>query len=416
MNKISVLIVSENASNLFGGEAILALRYFELLHAQDNIEPYLLTHARNKNELEKIPHLRHERIYYIPDTCLFKLLQSLSRYIPKKLDILSYGALISLVTSISQWCIARKIVRKHQINLIHQPSPVSPKIPSMMFGLNTQVIIGPMNGGMNYPPAFQHLTSYTEKISYFIFRSVSHIINLLIPGKLLADLLLVSNKRTQNALPKIRAKNVKIMVENGVLDTKHTPKEPKEKNIQLLFVGRLVEWKALDILLDALKLCAGLDITLTVIGDGSEENNLKNHAHMLGLTNVAFVGHIQFPLLSQHYDAADIFVLPSLRECGGAVVLEAMAHGLPVIATDWGGPSDYVTKETGYLIKPESREYMVQEIATCISTLSQDQQLREKMGKAAITHVKENFLWQKKIEQITQYYQEIIATCHQYTK
>lgn len=409
MSKIAVLIVSENATNLFGGEAILALRYFELLKTQENVEPYLLTHGRNKSELAKISQLDHDRIYYIPDTWPFKFLQKFGRYIPKKLDIVSYGLLISFLTSISQWWIARKIIQKHQINLIHQPSPVSPKIPSMMFGLKRPVIIGPMNGGMDYPPAFKHMNTAIESVSYFIFRSFSHVANVMIPGKLLANLLLVSNIRTQNALPKLHAKRVEILVENGVLGTKKISRDPNKKNIELLFVGRLVDWKGLDILLEALNKCVGLNITLTVIGDGPDENRLKNYAHQLGLSNVAFVGHIPFPLLTQYYDSADIFVLPSLRECGGAVVLEAMARGLPVIATDWGGPADYATKETGFLIKPASRKHMVEEIASCIAALSENQPLREKMGNSALKHVNEHFLWQDKIKQITNYYQEVLA-------
>ena len=409
MNKIAVLIVSENATNLFGGEAILALRYFELLKTHENVEPYLLTHCRNRSELAKISHLDHDKIYYIPDTWLFRFLQKLGRYIPKTLDIVSYGLLISLLTSISQWWIARKIIRKHQINLIHQPSPVSPKIPSMMFGLKRPVIIGPMNGGMDYPPAFKHMNTAIESVSYFIFRSFSHVANVIIPGKFLANLLLVSNIRTQNALPKFHAKRVEVLVENGVLVTKKILRDPIKKNIELLFVGRLVDWKGLDILLEALNKCVGLNITLTVIGDGPEENHLKGYSNQLGLSNVAFVGHIPFPLLTKYYDSADIFVLPSLRECGGAVVLEAMARGLPVIATDWGGPADYVTKETGFLIKPTSRENMVKEISTCIAALSENQSLREKMGSAALKHVNENFLWHDKIIQMTNYYQEVLA-------
>lgn len=417
MNKISVLIVSENATNLFGGEAILALRYFELLQTQDEIEPYLLTHARNKDELAKIPYLKHDKIYYIPDNWLFKFLQNLGRYIPKTLDIVSYGLLISFLTSVSQWWIARKIIKKHQINVLHQPSPVSPKIPSMMFGLKTPVIIGPMNGGMSYPPAFKHLSSLTESVSFAVFRRISHIANIVIPGKFLADLLLVSNKRTQNALPKFHAKNVALLVENGVLDTKKTPKLTVKGNIKLLFVGRLVKWKGLDILLEALKQCVTQNMTLTVIGDGPEEITLKKQVDVLGLTNVKFIGHIQFSSLTTYYDEADIFVLPSLRECGGAVVLEAMARGLPVIATDWGGPSDYVAQDTGFLIKPESREHMIQEIANCIAKLRSDHLLREKMGNAAIKHVKENFLWENKIKKVVSYYQQVVEhSCHQFTK
>jgi glycosyltransferase involved in cell wall biosynthesis len=52
---------------------------------------------------------------------------------------------------------------------------------------------------------------------------------------------------------------------------------------------------------------------------------------------------------------SDVFVMPSLRECGGTAILEAMALGKPVVTTDWGGPADYVTPECGLLVSPTSK-------------------------------------------------------------
>ena len=63
---------------------------------------------------------------------------------------------------------------------------------------------------------------------------------------------------------------------------------------------------------------------------------------------------------------SDIMVLPSMRECGGAVVLEAMASAVPVIATKWGGPIDYITADTGILIPPATPEIFVGELANAL--------------------------------------------------
>jgi glycosyltransferase involved in cell wall biosynthesis len=85
-----------------------------------------------------------------------------------------------------------------------------------------------------------------------------------------------------------------------------------------------------------------------------------------------------------------------------------MARGLPVIATNWGGPADYVTSETGVLVDPVSREYMVAEFARNIDLFASNAELRLRYGQAALAHVTKNFLWEKKVESMIQQYQSIL--------
>ena len=132
------------------------------------------------------------------------------------------------------------------------------------------------------------------------------------------------------------------------------------------------------------------------------------YAQTNAASKVQFLGAVPHAEINQYYDSADVFVLPSVRECGGAVVLEAMARGLPVIAVNWGGPADYITEETGFLIEPKSRTYMVEEFAKTIELLAAQPLLRYKIGEAAIQRVKQHFLWDKKIKDIINIYQKVI--------
>ena len=97
---------------------------------------------------------------------------------------------------------------------------------------------------------------------------------------------------------------------------------------------------------------------------------------------------------------ADVLVLPSLFECGGAVVLEAMAMGVPVIATAWGGPLDYLDETCGILVRPDSRQALVAGFATAMKTLAESPQLRDAMGRAGCARARQHFDWERKIDQM----------------
>ena len=236
----------------------------------------------------------------------------------------------------------------------------------------------------------------------------------MIPGKLFASVLMVANRRTKDALPFFKLGKVVELVENGVfLSNIRSDILVARSNglIEVLYVGRLIDLKAIDIVIEAVSKCSNQDVRLTIAGDGSERTRLEKYAESVAPGKVRFLGAIPHSKIFVYYDNADIFVLPSVRECGGAVVLEAMARGLPVIATNWGGPADYVTRDTGILIDPHSREYMVAEFTRNIDRLASDSELRLKYGQAALEHISNNYTWEKKINYIIKMYQSILKRC-----
>lgn len=400
---MKILIVCEHASNVFGGEAMLPLNYFMLLGKTEH-EVYLITHERVKTTIQQIADIQQENVFYVPDTAAHKLLCKYSEMIPERISAVTFGFILHLITQFYQWKLARRIVRLKKIDVIHEPAPVSAILPSAMFGLDVPVVIGPMNGGMTFPTAFSHMAGKSERLLYVLARFFSSVTNLMIPGKLFARILLVANQRTKQILPRFKLGKVIEMVENGAFSTLDAPNESSsKKNLNVLFVGRLVDWKAIDIVIDAIHK-SNTGAKLTVLGDGPLKSELEDYANQHAPNKVEFLGMVQHKEVNQYYDAADIFVLPSVRECGGAVVLEAMARGLPVIATNWGGPKDYITEETGFLVEPASRQYMVDEFARIIDELSGRPELRYQIGQAAINRINDLFLWDKKIQSMLSIY------------
>jgi glycosyltransferase involved in cell wall biosynthesis len=418
---LRVLIVAEHASAAFGGEAALPLHYYRVL--RDRGTPvWLVVHMRTRAELDAMfPGDRN--IIYIEDSIWNPLLWRCTCMLPGRLAYFTTGFLMRLLTQIAQRKLVRKLVRSERINVIHQPMPVSPKEPSMLYDLGAPVVIGPMNGGMNYPPAFRKMQSPLVDRTLALGRKASGMMNTLMPGKKKAALLLVANERTRQALPQGVCSNVVEMVENGVdlsvWESANRIAKPDSAVTRYAFMGRLVHWKAVDLLLEAFQTAAAkAPITLTIIGDGEDREALRQQAEALGIASdqpeqvgkVWFAGWRSQPDCSALLQQSDALVLPSLLECGGSVVLEAMTAGLPAIATNWGGPTDYLNDDCGILVEPTCRAGFIEGLSAAMVKLSESPELRVCMGQAAQERAREHFDWEAKVDRMTILYQQAIAT------
>ena len=160
-----ICIVADNASARFGGEAVLPLHYFRQLRQRD-VEVWLVVHDRCRAELESLLPEEQERMRFVPDTAFHRVLFRFSGLLPRRVAESTVGLLMLMFTQWTQRSMVWRLIREHGIDVLHQPAPVAPSYPSMFFGLGRPLIIGPMNGGMDYPPAFAPLNrSRAESLS-----------------------------------------------------------------------------------------------------------------------------------------------------------------------------------------------------------------------------------------------------------
>jgi glycosyltransferase involved in cell wall biosynthesis len=310
----------------------------------------------------------------------------------------------------------RRLVAEHGIDVVHQPMPVSPREPSLMQGVGAPVVIGPMNGGMDYPPSFRRADGWAERWVVAAGRWSAAALNLVMPGKRRAALLLVANRRTRDALPAGVCPRVGELVENGVdlslwrADEVHEPLP--DAPVCFIFLGRLVDWKAVDLLLHAFALASKHSpMRLQIVGDGVERPSLEALARELGLAEgegacVHFAGWLSQPECAYALQQADALVLPSLLECGGAVVLEAMACAKPVIATAWGGPLDYLDDNCGILVAPTSRDGLIAGLAEAMLRLAQSPAERARLGRHGRDKVRRQYDWEIKVDAMLRWYEE----------
>lgn len=171
----------------------------------------------------------------------------------------------------------------------------------------------------------------------------------------------------------------------------------------ILFVGRLVEEKGIWQVLRAAKKLP--HINFKIVGTGPEEARLKQAAEHL--TNVEFIGFAVGETLWNLYRGARCVVVPSLwQEVFGLVVLEAMAAGKPVIASNIGGLPEVVSDRiTGLLVQPGS----VPELAEAIDRLFHDHGMTREMGFAGRERVLKEFTLEKHYEKLMEIYKSAIA-------
>jgi glycosyltransferase involved in cell wall biosynthesis len=405
---IRVVIVAENASAAFGGEAILPLHYFRVLRRR-GVEAWLVVHARTRDELTALMPDDADRIDFLPDRWYHQLAYRVGRRLPARLNAITFEYAMRVSTQLAARRLVRRLVRRHRADVVHQPTPVSPREPSLMYGVGAPVVIGPMNGGMSYPPAFARLDGRATALAVAVGRRTAAALNRLFPGKLRASALLVANARTRAALPPGARGEVLTLVENGVdlalWEPAEGPRAPGGPT-RFVFVGRLVDWKCVDLLLEAFRdVVARVPAELEVLGDGPMRTGLEARAAELGISGaIRFSGWVPQAECARRLRGADALVLPSVYECGGAVVLEALACGLPVVATDWGGPADYLDPSCGVLVAPDTRPGFVAGLADAMIRLARSPVLREAMGRAGRAKVLREYDWERKVDRMLEIY------------
>ena len=180
-------------------------------------------------------------------------------------------------------------------------------------------------------------------------------------------------------------------IPNGVDTGRFFPATRKpDGTCELLFVGRLAPQKGVDILLNALALIS-TGWRLRIAGDGPEREHLSALATTLGLADrVTFLGWTQRDALPELYRSADVFVFPSYDEGMPNVVLEALASGLPIVATRIAGNDQLVVDgENGALVPPGNPAAF----ANALLPVLADRTLRTAMGESSRRIAVERFSW-----------------------
>jgi len=422
-SRLNILLIAEQCNPEGASVPLIAWHFFDQLSQIANVT--LVTHERHQEIIERYRDNRD--ITYIPESNFSKRYY---QFIVRILTFLFRGRInwplahalllpIYLEFDHTVYQTFKQAVQNHQYDVVHAINPTIPRFPVKISQICTEVpfLLGPLNGGIPFPKNFQAKASQ-EFAQFNFLRTVGRY---LIPGYAAtyrrASKVLVGSRFTLEMLQKtfnLPDSRIRLFSENGIPQAffvDHKPVVPT-KPVNLLFVGRLVPYKCADLVIEAIaKLSPEVlrNVTLTIVGDGSERAELESQVQDLHLEQqVKFTGWINHQETRNYYQASDIFCFPSIREFGGAVVLEAMASGLPCIVVNHGGIGEYVTEQTGFRIEPISTEYLLQELTQKIQLLVEDHQLRSQMSQQAIQRAQE-FEWSHKAAQMLTIYRELVV-------
>ena len=195
------------------------------------------------------------------------------------------------------------------------------------------------------------------------------------------------------------------------LDSNGTPKP-----FRVLSAGKLLELKAFDLTIRAFQRFAQLapDTTFTLIGDGPEFVRLERLVQGLGLGGkVQIEKWMPREELLRTMAQSDVFLFASLRDGGGAVVIEAMAAGNPVVCLDHAGPAMHVTEECGLKVVPRNPDQAVKEMAEALFRLYRDTGLRLRMGRAARERAEQVYHWNRQGDRLLHIYQHALGLAPQ---
>lgn len=310
--------------------------------------------------------------------------------------------------------IRRAQARGERFDLAYQPVPVAMRYPSPAAGLGIPFIMGPVGGSLQSPPGFD---AGEDTAPWYV--GLRRLDGLRIRRDPLlrrtyeqASCVLGIAPYVKDFLSTLAVRRFEVMSETGI-DELAAPVDRAGRvgqPVRLLFVGRLVRTKGARDAIRALGQVRDLPVTLDVVGDGFDRAACEAVTAELQLAGrVTFHGWLPREQVSGLYQAADAFVFPSYREPGGNVVFEAMAHGLPLIVSDIGGPGNVVDDSCGIRIHPVSPDQYVRDLAAAIARLAGDADLRAALGEGSRRRAAGVALWDSRIRQVEGLYAEVTA-------
>jgi glycosyltransferase involved in cell wall biosynthesis len=321
--------------------------------------------------------------------------------------VTAFGYPFSIAFEWYAWRQLRRRIFNGEFDVALRVMPMTPVIPSPFAYFLRKgpipFVIGPLNGGLPWPPGFSQLEDQKEWTAHL--RNVYRYLPFARSTYRAAAAIIAASSQTHSEFAAYRDK-VFFVPEPGIAralcySDSRIP-EPGAK-LELIFVGGLVPRKACDLALRAAASLVRSGLArFTVVGDGPERKRLEELTTDLGIEkDVVFCGWLSHAEVLRRLRSADVFVFPSLRDNGAGVVFEALGTGAVPVVADFGGPGDIVYPGVGYNVPLTNQNDMVSQMEKILTNLAQDRELLNRLREQGMTYVRECLTWDAKADRTT---------------
>ncbi|CAN5709153.1 hypothetical protein BH09PLA1_BH09PLA1_20430 [soil metagenome] len=311
---------------------------------------------------------------------------------------------------------ARALCAESKFDIAHHVTLGTINAPPVLHKLPVPVVWGPLGGGQVAPAAFDeyfpgHVMAERAR------RLMARLLPLAPSLRRMArksSIALAKNMETLELLKRAGAKRSQFLLDCGLppnyIQESASPKS-HDGTLELLAAGRMEQRKSPRLAIEAMAAARDVHARLTFVGDGPEFEPSKQLATLLSLgeNRVRFLGKVPYQQMKDLYRDSHALLFTALRDSSGCVVLEAMAHGLPVIILNHQGVACYVPDHAGIKVAVKNPKQAVQDLANAIRALagsSADQ--RDAMSCAALEAARRE-TWDQRAKLIATWYHEVVS-------
>jgi glycosyltransferase involved in cell wall biosynthesis len=306
--------------------------------------------------------------------------------------------------------LAKRIIHKQRPHIIHHMLPFAidrtPNLLALHKNLNDiPLVIGPIQSPLEYPDSQSPFSSLLSSVFYRLLQGVC--------ARTLAraSVLIPIDRQMESRLKKKFHKEkeiVRIPAGLSVEEFSFTPHTYDKGPLRLFTAGHIINRKGVDVMIDALALVRerGIEAELTIAGSGPETEALKARAERYNIADVVhFLGICARPKMLDLYRSSHLYISMSRGESWGMVYLEAMACGLPVIASKTIGSETIITHgKSGLLVNRDDAKGLAQAICQLAYNPAQYAEL-SRQGRI---QVEQHFNWSKIVKKYYQVYQSLL--------
>lgn len=303
-----------------------------------------------------------------------------------------------------------------EFDVVHRLTPVSPVVSSPIARRCSRIgvpfVLGPINGGLPWPKGYANAL-HKEREFVSRLRTLYRYAPYLPSTWRNSAALLVASRTTWDEIPPSHHDRCYYVTENGIpaSNVLKAPREAPKPPLRVVFVGRLVPLKCVDVALrGAAPLIRSGDLVFDIVGDGSERAYLEGVAKEERiLDRTTFHGWLEHKDTMKVLSTGHVLLFPSIREFGGGVVVEAMSLGAVPIVMAYGGPAEIVDDHSGYRLPLASSDDTARQITSILRRLLAEPALWQKLSDGSRQRVLDDFTWEAKARMSISVYEHVLG-------